>query len=429
MTIERREFLNRTLAGAAGLMLGPLGTLAGRLRAEGTAIPNIRITGVKVHMLRQDLKEPMGYCCAPRAPLGMTSTGASVVEVETDAGLIGWGDGPWGADVLRRNPKLVIGRSPFDAEAIFDEITDLSSGGFNSGMPREAPSPGGLDVALWDIMGKALGKPVSALFGKQRRSRVMPYASAGYRKNWKDLEAGFAEELTHWTKEAGFRAAKVKTGYDPVTDVRILRAVRKAIGDEIHLGIDSGTPGAYDDGTAVRLGRQLEELSLEFWEEPINTFELAGYARLKNTLRIPLASGEALPIDWLIENYIQKKIVDIAQPDITETGLTGARRVSYACWLNRVRLFPHSWGTPIRIASEMHWVACFPDVSRAWNPPPVLFELHLPHESPAWDLTTKRIEVDKTDGMIAVPTGPGLGIEINRDVLDRHRTELVKIPA
>lgn len=233
--------------------------------------------------------------------------------------------------------------------------------------------------------------------------------------------------MRHWTHDAGFRAAKVKTGYDPVTDLRILRAVRSAIGEEIHLGIDSGTPGAYDDGTAVMLGRQLEELNLEFWEEPINKFDLAGYARLKNALRIPLASGEFLPVDWLIENYIQKKTVDIVQPDISDCGFTGGKRITYACWLNRVRLMPHSWGTPIRIAAEMHWVTTIPNLSRAWNPPPTLFELHLPHESPAWDLTIERIEVDKSDGMIAVPAGPGLGIEINRDVLTRYRTDLVTI--
>jgi len=131
-------------------------------------------------------------------------------------------------------------------------------------------------------------------------------------------------------------------------------------------------------------------------------------------------------LDWL-ENYIQKQIVDIAQPDISESGLTGGRRISQACWLNRVRLIPHSWGSPIRIVSEMHWVACFPDVSRAWNPPPVMFELHLPHESAAWNLTTPRIEVDKSDGLIAVPDKPGLGIEINRDELERYRVELITI--
>ena len=416
--LDRRHFLYTICGGAA---------VASRLRAAGKTIPDLRITGVKIHLITQPLPEPMGYCCAPGGLLGMTQTGASVIEVATDAGLTGWGDGPWGGEVLRQNRELVIGRSPFEAEAIFDDITGRSADPFQSGLARFAPSPGGLDVALWDLMGKALGEPVCRILGKQHRRRVMPYASAGYRKNWKDLEAGFAEELRHWTHDVGFRAAKVKTGYDPVTDYRVVSAVRRAIGDEIHLGIDSGTPGAYDDGTAVSLGRRLEELNLEFWEEPINKYDLEGYARLKRALRIPLASGESLPIDWLVENYIQKHVVDIVQPDITESGFTSGKRITYAAWVNRVRLVPHSWGTPIRIASEMHWAATIPDISRAWNPPPVLFELHLPHESPAWGLTTKRIEVDKADGMIAVPSGPGLGIEINRDELERYRTQVITV--
>jgi D-galactarolactone cycloisomerase len=416
--LNRRQFFQTVLSGA---------TVASRLLAAGKSIPDLKITGIKVHVVSEALKEPMGYCCAPGDVLGMKSVGSSVIEVETDAGLVGWGDGPWGGDVLRKNRELVIGRSPFEAEAIFDEITDLSADAFQARLPRFAPSPGGLDVALWDLMGKALDRPVCQILGKQHRQRVMPYASAGYRKNWTDLAAGFAEELHHWTHDVGFRAAKVKTGYDPATDYRVVSAVRRAIGDDIHLAIDSGTPGAYDDGTAVSLGRRLEDLNLEFWEEPINKYDLEGYARLKRVLRIPLASGEALPIDWLIENYIQKQTVDIVQPDISESGFTSGKRVTYAAWVNRVRLVPHSWGTPIRIASEMQWVATIPDISRAWNPPPVLFELHLPHESPVWGLTTKRIEVDKADGMIAVPSGPGLGIEINRDELERYRKQTITI--
>ena len=415
---NRRQVLKAVAGGAS---------VAASMSGAGKSIPDLKITGMKVHVVSEPLKEPMGYCCAPGELLGMKAVGSSVVEVNTDAGLTGWGDGPWGGEVVRKNRELVIGRSPFEAEAIFDEITERSADAFQARLPRFAPSPGGLDTALWDLMGKALGKPVCRILGKQHRERVMPYASAGYRKNWKDLEKGFAEELRHWTHDVGFRAAKVKTGYDPVTDYRVVSAVRKAIGDEVHLGIDSGTPGAYDDGTAVSLGRRLEELNLEFWEEPINKYDLEGYARLKRALRIPLAAGEALPIDWLIENYIQKQTVDIVQPDISEAGFTSGKRVSYAAWVNRVRLVPHSWGTPIRIAAEMHWAATIPDISRAWNPPPVLFELHLPHESPVWGLTTKRIEVDKSDGMIAVPTGPGLGIEINRDELERYRKQVINV--
>lgn len=421
-TSSRRHFLQTALLGASGAL-----SLRQTLAAQGTSIPDVKITGIRIHRLQQDLPEPMGYCCARGEMLGFKTIGASVIEVTTDAGITGWGDGQYGGEaLLRANREVFLGRSVFEAEAIFDELTAQSRVAYRA-MPRSATSPGGLDVAIWDAVGKALGKPIAALLGSKYRDRVMPYVSAGYRKNWPDLEAGFAEELRHWTHEVGYRAAKMKTGYGPATDVRVIGAVRKAIGEGIHLGIDSGTPGAYDDGTAVMLGRQLEQFNLEFWEEPINKWDLEGYARLKNALRIPLASGEFLPVDWTIENYIQKKVVDIVQPDIMDCGFTGGKRITYACHVNRVRLIPHSWGTPIRIVSEMHWVAGIPPMARAWNAPPVLFELHLPHESPAWDLTEKRVEVDKKDGEIEVPTGPGLGIEINMDELERRRVGFVAI--
>jgi D-galactarolactone cycloisomerase len=344
----------------------------------------------------------------------MESIGANVIEVETNQGITGWGDGSWGEELLRRSPQLVIGRSAFEAEAIYEEM-----GGYDRGVSE----PGGLDVALWDIIGKALGKPISVLLGKKYRSRVMPYASAGYRKDRPDMGAAYAEEASYWTGERGYRAIKLKTGYGPEIDLEVIAAVREAIGPRIKLGIDSGTPGIYDDGTAVGLGRQLEEFNLEYWEEPIEKYDLDGYARLKNALRVPLASGEALPIDWVVKNYINRNVVDIVQPDIETAGFTGAKKVNYAAWLNWIRVMPHTWGTPIRIAATMHWSACVPYHSERYiNPPPVLFELHLPHESPAWDLTETPIEPNPEDGMIEVPTAPGLGIQVIPDVLEKYRT-------
>jgi D-galactarolactone cycloisomerase len=427
---RRRDFLRRALMGAAGLVVAP--PLRRQLRAAGTSIPKIRVTGVTVHRIRERTTQQLGWCCRPVGPF---APGATLVEVKTDAGLTGWGDGGAAEQLLAGNPKLVIGRSPFEVEAIFDEVRSLGSTVFApAGMPFGQPVPqyaggaaGGLDVALWDIVGQAVGQPVCRLIGKQYRKRVMPYASAGYRKDWPDLAEGFAAELRHWTREVGFRAAKMKTGYDPQTDAEIVAAVRKAIGPEIRLGIDSGTTGVYDDGTAIALGRKLEEYNLEFWEEPIDKFDLEGYRRLKKVLRIPLASGEALPMDWVIKNYIQEELVDIVQPDIDSVGLTGGKRITHLCWLFNVRLVPHSWGSPIRIVSEMHWMAAVPPASNALNPPPALFELHLPHESPAWGLTKKRVQVDKVDGCIEVPEGPGLGIEVDRNVLEKFRIGRVDI--
>lgn len=408
---SRRLFIGKSGVLTAGIILTPYRNIWDELMESGFTIPKIKITGIRIHPVRQEFKQPIGYCCSGET-LGLKSTGGSVVEVLTDQGITGWGEGSVGAN-LQRNPSAVIGRSPFEAEAIYDEL---------GGYMRDVSEPGGLDIALWDIMGQAVGKPVCELLGHVYRKRVMPYGSAGYRKDWPDLAAGFANEEVYCVKELGFRAVKMKTGYGPETDVRIIRAVREAIGPDIKLGIDSGTPGIYDDGTAVGLGRQLEEFNLEFWEEPIEKYDLEGYDRLRSVLRIPLASGEALPVDWVIKNYIQRQTIDIVQPDINYAGFTGAKRINYAAWNNRIRVMPHTWGTPIRIAATMHWTACIPDWSASFvNPPPVLFELHLPHESPAWDMTEKWIEVDKKDGMIAVPQEPGLGIKVLPEVLKKYR--------
>src|SRR5579859_2900332 len=155
--LNRRDFLQTLIGGA---------TVVSQLRAAGKSIPDLKIAGVKIHQVSHPLPEPMGYCCAPGGVLGMTTIGGSVIEVQTDAGLTGWGDGGWGGEALRKNREIVIGRSPFEAEAIFDEITDLGADGFRAGMPRNADSPGGLNVALRDVMGKALGRPIHQILGK-----------------------------------------------------------------------------------------------------------------------------------------------------------------------------------------------------------------------------------------------------------------------
>lgn len=424
--MNRRQFLRSSSITTAGLLASPFASFPTSLKAQSGSFPDITITGIKIHSVRTLPPEPLGYGAAP-TPDGITRLGGSIVEVSTDAGLTGWGEGRWGGDILRKNPELVVGRSPFEVEAIFDELTELEQVAYHK-VPRNAPSQGGLDTALWDLVGQAAGKPISEVLGKRYRDRVMPYASAGYRKpSWnKDLLKGYADEYRRCVKD-GFRAGKIKTGFGPTEDVAIVRAVREAVGDNFLIGIDSGTPGAYDDGTAVGLGRQLEEFNLHFWEEPINKWDVEGYHRLKETLRIPLASGEFLPVDWTIENYVNRKTVDIVQPDIIDTGLTGGQRIAHACTINRVRLVPHTWGGPIRNVASMHWVATLPSLSISRHQPPPLFELHLPEESAVWNLTEEPILVDQEDGMIPVPTGPGLGITINRDELERNRVDLIVI--
>jgi D-galactarolactone cycloisomerase len=374
-------------------------------------IPRIRITRIRIHRLAGKVRERFGWS------LNWADTRtATLVEVNTDAGITGWGDGSFGGDRLLRNPELVIGRSPFEVEAIFDDLRPPAAGQHDRGEPDCA----GLDVALWDAAGQALGKPISDLLGKRHAGRLRPYCTCMYRKDWPDLAAGLVEEAQSWVAKR-HRILKMKIGYGPDVDVEIVRAVRAAIGPDVGLAVDSNC--AYDDGTAVALGHRLEEFNLLWWEEPIWADDLNGYDRLRRELHIPLASGETMPPDWLVRNYIQPKRVPIVQPDLDTVGLTGGRRISYLCALNGLRLVPHNWGTHIRTAGELHWMSCFPEID-GWPP---TFEFDQTESPIRQAVIRQKIEMDPADGRIAVPTGPGLGVDVVREAVDEFRTELINV--
>lgn len=369
----------------------------------------LRIAEVRLHKLAAPIRERFGWS------LNWTGTRTvTLVEVVTDEGLTGWGDGGL-YDELQRRPEAVVGRSAFEVEAIFDELRAAPILQRRTG----AQWAGGLDVALWDLIGQALGVPVSQLIGRRYRSRVEPYCTALYRKDWRDLGEGLAEEACSW-KAQGFRSIKMKIGYGPEIDAAIVPTVRKAIGNT-GLAVDSNC--AYDAGTALALGRRLEPCNLMWWEEPLPADDLAGYALLKAQMPIPLAGGETLPADELIRDYVQPRLVNIVQPEIEFVGLTGGRRLAYLCWLNHLRLVPHNWGTSIRTAAILQWMAAVPPVTEAIAAPPALFELDCT-ENPIRDAVVRTpFHIDPADGCIPVPTSPGLGIEVVREAVEEYRVE------
>lgn len=373
----------------------------------------MRITEVRIHELEAPLAERFGWS------LGWTEKRtATLVEVRTDAGLTGWGDGYWGGETLRARPELVIGRSPFEAEGIYDSLRPFVFKQARTG----APVCGGLDTALWDLQGKALGMPVARLFGKVWRDRVEPYCTALYRKDWPDLARGLAEEAAEW-KRQGFRTMKMKVGYGIETDVRNVAAVREAIGGEVGLAVDANC--AYDAGTAVALGRRLEAFDLLWWEEPVLADNLAGYRRLREALRIPLAGGETFDADRLLGDYVEPRLVDILQPEVEIIGLTGARRLMEACWRHDMRVIPHNWGTAVRTAAILQWMATAAPVTEAAGAAPAaMFEFDRT-ESPFRDaVIAERIGMGE-DGMVRVPEGPGLGVTVDEDAVARYRKELI----
>jgi D-galactarolactone cycloisomerase len=376
--------------------------------------PRLSIAEIRLHKLAAPISERFGWSLN-----WTTHRMVTVVEVITAEGLTGWGDGGL-YEELRQRPAAIIGRSPFEVEAIFDELRVTPALQKRIG-PQWA---GGLDVALWDIVGQALGVPVSRLLGRQYRTRVQPYCTALYRKDWPDLADGLREEARQW-KARGFRHMKMKIGYGPDTDTAIVAAVRAEIGDETGLGVDSNC--AYDAGTAVALGRRLEPFHLLWWEEPLSADDLAGYRRLSTELAIPVASGETLSMDQIICDYIQPRLVDIVQPEIEFVGLTGGRRLSYLSWLNHLRMVPHNWGTAIRTAAILHWMSTVPPVTQALSAPPALFELDCT-ENPIRDAIVRSpIHIDPEDGCIAVPTRPGLGIEVVREAVEEYCVETITL--
>ena len=375
----------------------------------------LRITGVTIHQLRAPLSRRFGWS------LNWTTTRtATLVEVSTDAGLTGWGDGYWGGQRLIDHPELVIGRSPFAVEAIFDDLRPAAG----HQTRRGEPTAGGLDQALWDLCGQATGQPVCDLLGPRHRSEVQPYLTALYRQDWPDLAAGLAEEAVGW-REQGWTRMKMKIGYDPVTDLAAVRAVRRALGEGIGLGVDANC--AYDAGTALALGAQMEELNLLWWEEPLLADDLAGYDRLSAGLRIPLASGETMSTDRLILDYVQPRRVAILQPDLETVGLTGGRRLSQLCWLNRIRLVPHNWGTAVRTAATLHWLAATPPLTPALAGAGMLFEFDQT-ESPFRDAVVREpVRPVRAGGPIAVPSGPGLGIVVDPEAVAAFTERRIEI--
>jgi D-galactarolactone cycloisomerase len=389
-------------------------SLSEELGAGQASLAGLRIARVKVHRLVGKLTERFGWS------LGWTGQRhATLVEVTTENGLTGWGDGGYGGDALLRNPKLVIGRSVFEVEGIFEDLRQPAAH-----QERRGPTcAGGLDTAIWDALGQAVGLPVSRLLGAVHRTEVRPYCTALYRKDWPDLAEGLCEEAAEW-KARGFQTMKMKIGYGIETDLRIVRAVREAIGPDVRLAVDSNC--AYSVGTAIALAARLEEHNLMWWEEPILATDLAGYARLHDRIRIPLAGGETLYGDALVRDYIQPRLVDILQPEVELIGLTGARRITPLCWLNHIQLAPHNWGTAVRTASILQWMATVPQLTPALEACPVTFEFDQT-ESPFRDAVVDSGFRLNARGMIDIPQKPGLGVRVLPEAVAEFRQELIVV--
>ena len=341
-----------------------------------------------------------------------------VVRVFTDEDLVGVGEvssqsyvckaiieAPRSAERRHGLRELMIGQELDDVAALWERMYVGTSRYGRRGAAIHAIS--GLDLALWDLKGKAEGKPIHALWGGAQRETVRAYAS--------HLFGDTPEETNLRAREAvdlGLTAAKFgwgPFGKDPDLDIAHIEAARDAIGDERELMVDVGC--AWDWETTLERVELFEPYNLSWLEEPLGQDDLKGYAELCRRSTIPIAAGEMETTHYAFEALIDCG-VHVLQADVAiGGGLTVCRRAGELAYEKGIRVVPHCYSTGINLAGSLQWIATHPTgdlVEYSRSPSPLMRELV--SNLPALE-----------DGYVRVPSGPGLSVELDEGVIERYR--------
>jgi L-alanine-DL-glutamate epimerase-like enolase superfamily enzyme len=353
-----------------------------------------------------------------------------VVQVHTDEGITGIGEvdtNPWVAKALIEAPgshimnlsfkELLVGQDPTQPRAIWDRLYTFTAMTGRRGAGICAI--GAVDMALWDICGKAAGKPIWQLLGGARQEAIIPYASlipAG--RTLAEYRQGLLSKLK-WAHSFGFNAAKLEICINgPYSQnrlqepdeaiVEIVAACREAVGPEMTLMVDVAYCWS-DWKQALRVLRRLEKYDIFFFETPLAVDDLDGYARLSDATDIRIAAGEWLQTRFEFADLMDRGRVDVVQPDIGRVGgITEAMRVVDMALDRGKIVVPHCWKTGIGIAATAHVAAATPNCRFIEFLPAKVAESQLRRELVADEL---RIE----NGRIPLPQQPGLGISLNEE--------------
>jgi D-galactarolactone cycloisomerase len=261
--------------------------------------------------------------------------------------------------------------------------------------------------------------PVYDLLGGRVRDRVAVYATGLYYTAGEFPDRLLAEAVGY--VEAGFLGMKTKVGGLPLAeDVKRVAAIRAAIGPDVQLAVDANQ--AYNAAAAIRLGQRLADLDLAWFEEPVDAHDLDGYLRVKAALPMAIAGGEVLRTRFEFKEFLTRNAFDIAQPDVVNVGgITEMQRVAALANTCGVLVNPHVWGSPVMIAATLHLAATLPSCPRARAPQPFVQEPVMEFDRTPSALREELCErpFDQEGGYVAVPAGPGLGIQVNEQVLAR----------
>src|SRR5262245_5200295 len=371
----------------------------------------MKIKHVRTHILQATLSQPFAYSRA-----WYDTRTAMLVEIETDSGLIGWGEcyGPAGitSAVVQSVAPWLIGEEALRTDYLWQMIYARLRDHGQKGVVIEGLS--GIDIALWDIKGKHFGVPAHRLLGGPLRTEVQAYATGLYRRKSGDPLRYLVEEAAGYVAE-GFAAVKLKVGFGVEEDAAVTRAVRAAIGPGVALMVDANH--AYDATAAIRLGRMIEAQDIFWFEEPVPPEDVAGYRAVKAALSIPIAGGECEYTRFGFRDLLVSRALDIIQPDTCAAGgLSECKKIADMAEAFGVRYNPHVWGTGVAIAASLQLLAVLP----AHTPPslrPVEPMLEFDRTEHPIRMAVLKTPIEHERGIVRVPDRPGLGIEVDRAAL------------
>jgi L-alanine-DL-glutamate epimerase-like enolase superfamily enzyme len=385
----------------------------------------MKITSIRATWLRV----PIPAAKASVSDFGRNdSFNTTLVRVDTDEGLTGWGEAKATVGSLGGQKALVaaieqelapqlIGQDPRDPARLWELMYSGSRAHYALSRGRPFPILGrrgvtisaisGIDLALWDILGKSLNAPVHRLLGGKIHARLPAYASGGW------APAGrIGEELMGYVKEGGFRSVKMRVGVmdgDVMTSVERVRAARQGLGDGIGLMTDAH--GTMSVAEAKRFCREVADCRLAWFEEPVSSDHKAGCAEVRATTDIPIAAGEGEFTRFDFLELAERRAVDIFQPDLAICGgITEGHRIAALAESFQIGLAPHLWGGALMFAAGLQLCAVSPAafiVEYSLLPNPLQHEL-------------AREPIAVKNGEVEIPDRPGLGVDVNEDFVRRY---------
>ena len=381
----------------------------------------MKITDIRIHVLKSPLAEPFAFSQG-----WVRQRSATIIEVITDVGITGWGEAfaqgleppEIAATVIDKALRpLVTGADPLDTEVLWHRMYHMTRDYGRKGSVVSGISA--VDMALWDIAGKYHEVPVYRLLGGAFRTRVQPYATGFYRVKGQGEAKRLGEEaIRHF--EAGFSIMKVKLGYGVDDDIACMTEIGRAIqGKPITLMVD--TNHAYGRAEALRLGRALEQYNLRWYEEPVVPEDIAGYTEMRQKLSMPIAGGENEHTLFGFRELLGAGAVDVAQPDLGSCGgISAGRHIIALAQSHGVQVNPHVWGSAIAQAASLQLLAAVPVAHHSLFAQEPILEYDRSSHPFRLHLITKPIE--QVGGWVEIPSGPGLGVEVDRSVLEKYRT-------